>query len=121
MKRILLTALLTVLLTVPGWSAGGVLNRSTVTKTSAYADWTAFTSSGTSTAVGVAEGAPLIHTVQVVVTGSPATCTINLDTSLDGVTWTNASGNQTCTSNITFYTTWVGSLTPSGDSPDASI
>jgi hypothetical protein len=47
------------------------------------------------------------HTVQVVTTGSPTTCSIQLEGTLDDVTssptWANISGSQTCTSSVTFH------------------
>lgn len=59
-------------------------------------------------ATGVTASQPLpyafsAHTVQVVVTGSPAGCTVNLDGSLDGTHWFDLSGGQTCTSSVMFH------------------
>lgn len=52
---------------------------------------------------------PSKHTVQVVVTGGPATCSIQLEGTLDAIssssTWANLSGSQTCTSTVTFHVT----------------
>ena len=49
------------------------------------------------------------HTLQVVVTGSPAACAIQLEGTLDkdatasSATWANLSGSQTCTATVTFH------------------
>lgn len=45
----------------------------------------------------------LNHTLQVNVTGSPATCAIQLEGSLDGVNWANLSGSQSCTAAVTMF------------------
>jgi len=48
------------------------------------------------------------HTLQVTVAGSPSTCTVELDGTLDDVVltaspnWQNLSGSQTCTSSTAF-------------------
>ena len=61
-------------------------------------------SATTSTTFKVDQLTPSKHTVQVIVTGGPATCTISLDGSLDGgTTFASLSGSQTCTSNIVFH------------------
>lgn len=66
---------------------------------------TAATATGTSNTVDVRFYAPRTHTFQVVVTGSPASCTIDLEGSLDNSNWFSLSGNQTCTSNVMFHVT----------------
>lgn len=48
------------------------------------------------------------HTLQVAVTGSPASCSVQLEGTLDDpssatVTWANLSGAQTCTSSVMFH------------------
>lgn len=43
------------------------------------------------------------HTLAVIVTGTPATCTIELDGSLDNTNFFNLSGSQTCTANVMFH------------------
>ena len=45
---------------------------------------------------------PQFHAVQVDVTGAPATCTINLDGSLDGTLAFDLLTGQTCTSDVLF-------------------
>jgi hypothetical protein len=42
------------------------------------------------------------HTLQANVV-SPATCTLRLEGSLDGVRWSDLSGSQPCTSNTMFH------------------
>lgn len=49
------------------------------------------------------------HTIQIVVTGGPATCSVQLEGSLDDpaketMTWANVSGAQTCTATTTVFT-----------------
>ncbi len=36
------------------------------------------------------------HTLQVVLTGSPASCTVNLEGTIDGSHWYDLSGGQAC-------------------------
>jgi hypothetical protein len=45
---------------------------------------------------------PSSHTVTVVVTGSPATCTYSLKAASDGATFVDISGPQSCTSTVQF-------------------
>jgi hypothetical protein len=63
--------------------------------------WTTLSATGATS--GFAVPGNDVHTVQVVVTNSPATCTVNLDGSLDATHWFDLSGNQTCTSNLMFH------------------
>jgi hypothetical protein len=63
--------------------------------------WPALTTTGT-TPLFATPGND-VHTVQIVLSGSPSGCTINLDGSLDGSHWNDISGSQTCTSNIMFH------------------
>jgi hypothetical protein len=70
---------------------------------------------GTLTATGQTMGvhsglATHKHTLQVVVTGSPASCSVQLEGTLDDITdpsvtpfWANLSGTQSCTSSVTFH------------------
>jgi len=111
MRRTLMMVAAALILSGPAWAVGGAINALTVTKTSAYANFVAFTASGTTTAVSVSLAAPFLHTVQVVVTGGPATCTIQLEGTLNGTTWYVMGAAQTCTSTITFYPVWVGAQT----------
>lgn len=69
------------------------------------------------------------HTVTVTVSGAPATCTVNLDGSLDGVHWFDLSGPQNAAANTMFHVvdkpvTYVrGNLSAlaGGTSPSVSI
>ncbi len=54
----------------------------------------------TSSTFDVSRLAPSKHTVAVVPSGSPTGCSIKLEGSLDGTTWFDLSGAQTCTSNV---------------------
>jgi hypothetical protein len=63
--------------------------------------WTALAAVGT-TSLFATPGSD-IHTIQAVVAGAPAACTINLDGSLNSSTWADISGPQTCTSSIMFH------------------
>lgn len=78
--------------------------------------WAALTAGGTACASGsavttsqtvgfdVSAGIPKNHTIQLVVTGGPATCTAQLCGSIDGgTTWGSLSGDQTCTSSVMFH------------------
>jgi hypothetical protein len=57
-------------------------------------------SSGTTSAFDVSRLSPSQHTLQAVSSGSPTRCTIQLQGSLDGTTWFDLSGSQTCTSTL---------------------
>ena len=96
------------LLAIPMWATQGDIAAQTITKNMAYASFVAFTSATTSQIFDVALTNPLLHSIQVVVTGGPAGCTIKLETSLDRTNWTNASGDKTCTSSLSFYVQWAG-------------
>lgn len=63
----------------------------------------AFTATGTTAILNCGKTIPNNHTVQVVVTGGPATCTANLQGDIGGGLYSDLSGNQTCTSSITFH------------------
>ncbi len=43
------------------------------------------------------------HTEQVAVTGAPTTCTVALEGSLDGTSFFNLSGDQSCTSSFMLH------------------
>lgn len=64
--------------------------------------FTALDAVGASSPVNIQLGAryPDKHTLSIITTGSPATCTIELDGSLDGTNWFDLSGDQTCTSSL---------------------
>ena len=47
--------------------------------------------------------APVDATAQLNITGSPTTCTYQVEGSLDNVTWFDLSGGQTCTANLMFH------------------
>lgn len=84
--------------------AGLLFAQSTSRKVVAFA---ALSASGTSTGANLGIAAHW-HTVQVVVTGSPATCSVQLEGTIDdalssSATWANLSGTQTCTSTVTFH------------------
>lgn len=63
----------------------------------------------TQTAVGATtaltpRGIPTDHTIELIVTGAPATCTYQAQGSRDGTTWFNLSASAiTCTSTITAF------------------
>lgn len=63
----------------------------------------AFTASATSAALNCGKTFPNNHTVTVIVTGAPAGCTVNLQGDIGGANFADISGNQTCTSSITFH------------------
>lgn len=63
--------------------------------------FTTFTATGTTSSFAV-PGAD-VHTIQAVVTGGPSGCTMHLEGSLDGTTWADISGDQTCTSSVMFH------------------
>jgi hypothetical protein len=63
--------------------------------------WTVLSAAGTTSSIAVAGSD--VHTVQIVVTGGPGACTLNLDGSLDAIHWADISGGQTCTSNVVFH------------------
>jgi hypothetical protein len=65
------------------------------------AAWTVTT---TGTAASKTSGAHE-HTLAVVPSGSPTSCTIKLEGSLDGSAWFDLSGAQTCTSDVMFHVT----------------
>lgn len=65
-----------------------------------YNAYRAFTTTATGTDVNIVENSLIgWHQISWVVTGSPATCTVKLQQSPDGSTWTDLIANQTCTSN----------------------
>lgn len=67
-----------------------------------YTKWGPLTGTGTTAALPLPYGFSQ-HTLQIIVTGGPSGCTVNLDGSLDGVNWFDLSGAQTCTSNTMFH------------------
>lgn len=97
MKRIVLVLFLAVLAATflsaarTGWISFGTL-----------------TAAGTSFPVDLAMAAQN-HSVQVITAGTPATCSIQLEGTLDdpipagGAAWANLSGAQTCTSSTVFH------------------
>lgn len=88
MKRLLLISLLAIV---------GLAQSSPVTF-----KWAAMSGTGTTAALPLPYGFSQ-HTIQIIVTGGPSGCTVNLDGSLDGVNWFDLSGGQTCTSNTMFH------------------
>jgi hypothetical protein len=80
----------------------------------AFAEKTAYLQLGVLSGTGQTAAADLgyaahKHTVQVTTTGSPSSCSIQLEGTLDDIyavsspQWANLSGSQTCTSNVTFH------------------
>lgn len=63
--------------------------------------WTALTATGTTALYNVPGND--IHTMQAIVTGSPASCTVHLEGSIDSTHWFDLSGDQTCTSSMMFH------------------
>ena len=60
------------------------------------------TGTGVTTALDISQQITPKHSVQVIVTGSPSACSLQLEGSLDSTNWFNLSGGQTCTSDILF-------------------
>ena len=73
------------------------------TETNVWASWTAQTTTGATDTANVAKVSPSVHTLALTVTGSPAGCTYRLEGSLDGTTFFDLSGAQTCTSSTMFH------------------
>lgn len=65
------------------------------------ASFPALTATGNTQVFAVAQ-MPWVHTVQINVTGGPATCTAKLQGSLDGVNFFDMNTAQTCTSGALF-------------------
>ena len=67
--------------------------------------FTAQTATGTTASLNLDKLniAPVDATAQLNVTGSPTTCTYQVEGSLDNVTWFDLSGGQTCTSSLMFH------------------
>jgi hypothetical protein len=65
--------------------------------------WAALTGAGTTTAFTVAGNDK--HTVALAVTGTPDACTARLEGTVDGTTFFDVSGTQTCTSSVMFHVT----------------
>jgi len=68
--------------------------------------WTALSATGVTANLAVSGSD--VHTLSVVVTGSPGSCTLNLDGSADGTHWFDISkdsngADQTCTSSFMFH------------------
>lgn len=82
---------------VAGYSDG-------TSSTSGYAinKFTALTATGDTASFDVSAAVPAQHTMTAVVTGSPATCTMILQGSVDGgTTWFNMNPGDSCTSTNT--------------------
>lgn len=63
----------------------------------------AHSATGTKAAIDVTRVMPHKHTASVIVTGTPATCVITLEGSIDGTNFFDISGNQTCTASLMFH------------------
>ena len=66
-------------------------------------DWAALSATGQTPSVDVSTVAPVRHTLSGTITGSPTTCTLKLEGSLDNTTWFDLSGSQSCTANFMFH------------------
>lgn len=65
--------------------------------------FTAQTAVGATTGVAM-KGIPIQHTIELIVTGAPATCTYSLQGSRDGTTWFTISASAiTCTSTTVAF------------------
>lgn len=85
------------------FAAAGDVNSSYVTQENAQANFVALTATGNTATFDVGKALPSNHAVLAVVTGGPATCTISLQGTIDGVTWDTISNATTCTSSVYFY------------------
>lgn len=63
--------------------------------------WTALSAAGVTSSLATAGNDK--HTLAAVIAGSPATCTMRLEGSLDNVNFFDLSGSQTCTSTFMFH------------------
>jgi len=63
----------------------------------------ALTSTGQTPSFNVVALSPISHTVQILLTGSPTGCAVQLEGSLDNTNWENLSGTQDCTSVTMFH------------------
>src|SRR4051812_1401267 len=82
-------------------AAGDLSPNNYATTQKAYGQWVPFTAVATGASMDVSQTVPMSHTVQFIVTGGPATCTLSLEGSVDnGVTWFNLT-TGTCTSSGT--------------------
>lgn len=61
--------------------------------------FTTFTATGVSSTLVLQQFTPVNHTVAVIVTGSPSSCTVALEGSLDAINWFSLSGDITCTAS----------------------
>jgi hypothetical protein len=87
--------------------AAAALSSQTVNGRVASVSFGTLTGTGTTWAFDMSLLTPSQHTLEVVVAGSPSSCSIQLEGTLDNpsgssVTWANLSGAQTCTSSVTF-------------------
>ena len=96
MKKTLLALSLTAMLAIS-------LAAQMVTNDKAIRVYAALSSATTTSAFDVSNALPTQHTVLLVITGSPATCTAKLQGSMDGTNWADLSGSETCTSTTTFH------------------
>jgi len=59
---------------------------------------------GATASSGLMRGIAMFHTIELIVTGAPATCTYRLQGTRDAVTWFNVSAADiTCTSSIVTF------------------
>jgi hypothetical protein len=85
------------------FAAAGDVASSYVTQENAQANFVALTAATNTATLDVGRALPSNHAVLAVVTGGPATCTISLQGTIDGVTWDTISSATTCTSSVYFY------------------
>ncbi|KKK64731.1 hypothetical protein LCGC14_2981250 [marine sediment metagenome] len=63
----------------------------------------ALSSTGQTPSFNVVALSPTSHTLQILLTGSPTGCAVQLEGSLDNANWENLSGTQNCTSVTMFH------------------
>lgn len=84
-------------------AAAGDVATTYSTETRTQCTFVALTAVSATAFCDVGKTTPNNHTVMLVVTGGPASCTANLQGFVDGVTAGDLSGNQTCTSSVMFH------------------
>ena len=78
--------------------------------------FTAQTAVGATASSGLMRGVPVAHTAELIVTGTPTTCTYRLQGSRDGVTWFNISAADiTCTATTVAFENGKPAVTVRGN------
>jgi hypothetical protein len=72
----------------------------TVNERAARANFGTFTAAAATNAFDVSYLVPTHHSFAAIVTGAPATCTVQLEGSLDGTNWFALTAATTCTSSV---------------------